>query len=178
MEYFETLTAKALKVEKTSKTEGDEEKKTASLEKDFDFKICQGTDLEKALKDMPQFVKDKRLRASKKKRPQNQAITVANVRIGSLMELKKKVKEIQSNHTDGEQLKKDRTDYNLVKELLVKYHPSGESKLRGETGIKVDMSGHAGTRCFWVVKEDGSAEDFSMSKIYSSIETQGVFNKP
>lgn len=178
MEYFKELTEGPITVEKTSKADDEEASKVDAPKKEFHVKICHGEDLEKALKDMPQFVKDKRLRASKKKRPQTQAITVANVRIGSLMELKKKIKEIQSNHTDGEQLKKDRTDYNLVRELLTKYHPTGEAKLKDETGIKIDMSGHAGTRCFWVLKGDGSSEDFSMSKIYTNMESQGVFTKP
>ena len=52
------------------------------------------------------------------------------------------------------------------------------NSLLGEKGIKIDMSGHAGTRCFWVIKEDDSVEDFSMSKIYNTMEDQGVFNKP
>merc|ERR1712094_9053 len=48
-------------------------------------------------------------------------------------------------------------------------------KLEDEAGIKVDESRFRGTRCFWVMREDGSCEDFSMVKIYQHMDAIGVF---
>jgi len=159
------------------------------------------TSMAKAMELMPQFVKEKRIRNQKKsKQAQNVAITVANVRIGSMMELKKKVREIQGNYGNYEEIRKNGTDYNLIRELMVKWHPTGEAKLKGELGIMVGPSKYQGTRCFYVILErdaagkpkgngetDGEGKqpipdqwhtDFSMTKIYQAMEAGGAFQRP
>eukprot|EP00913_Durusdinium_trenchii_P035452 g33178.t1 len=54
-------------------------------------------------------------------------------------------------------------EFNLVKELL-SHHPNVTEKIgSGLRGLKVDRSPE-GSRCFWVLRSDGSEEDFSAWK--------------
>eukprot|EP00435_Cladocopium_sp_Y103_P068170 s58_g31.t1 len=65
----------------------------------------------------------------------------------------------------GEELQGDKLQ--VIKELL-QYHPAAKEKIgRGLQGIKVDWAppNHATpSRCFWVLRTDGSQEDFSARK--------------
>jgi len=180
MKYFEErMVSEDFAVSKTSQEEDSatDAAKTKETRK-FKVQICEGEQLEKAMRAMPQFVKEKRIRMSKKnKSAQQQAISIANLRFNNIQELKKKVKDIQSSRIDGEELKSNSTDYKLIMELLSKYHPTGDKKLENEKGLKVDVSSHGETRCFYVIKSDGSQEDFSMTKIYDRMNAQAVFTK-
>ena len=78
--------------------------------------------------------------------------------------------ESKTEHqSDGEELAKDGDDYKLIVRLL-EMHPRGKEKAEGMKGLKIDVSTQGGNRCFYVLKEDGKAEDFSMMKIYTNIE--------
>merc|ERR550514_656064 len=51
------------------------------------------------------------------------------------------------------------------------YHPAKDRKTACMKGIKVDVSEHGGSRCFWVIREDGGkGEDFSIKKCLDEIE--------
>jgi len=56
-------------------------------------------------------------------------------------------------------------DLELVRTLL-EHHPDRAAKVgAGVQGIKVDASLHeSGSRCFWVLRTDGSVEDFSVRR--------------
>ncbi|CAJ1393532.1 unnamed protein product [Effrenium voratum] len=58
----------------------------------------------------------------------------------------------------------------LVKELL-EYHPEAQKKIgAGIQGVKVDTAPDSqASRCFWVLRSDGSQEDFSARKCCQSI---------
>merc|ERR1712118_441026 len=67
------------------------------------------------------------------------------------------------------QLKPEGADFKLMKALLG-FHPKGEEKGKGCVGMKVDKSPQNENRCFYMIKEDGSTEDFSAKKCLETIE--------
>jgi len=73
-------------------------------------------------------------------------------------------------------LKPDGSDFKLVKGLL-EHHPKGEAKRNGMVGIKVDKSTQGENRCFFMVKEDGTAEDFSAKKCLDVLELNPPYEK-
>ena len=61
-------------------------------------------------------------------------------------------------------------DENLVKELL-SYHNKAEEKLKDVKNFVVDVNPtYVDTRCLFVVRNDGTREDFSIVKCISNIE--------
>eukprot|EP01055_Gregarina_sp_Pseudo9_P000691 Gregarina_sp_Pseudo_9__690@NODE_1439_length_1600_cov_68_094170_g1336_i0_p1_GENE_NODE_1439_length_1600_cov_68_094170_g1336_i0NODE_1439_length_1600_cov_68_094170_g1336_i0_p1_ORF_typecomplete_len429_score175_79DUF3223/PF11523_8/1_6e04DUF3223/PF11523_8/1_7e16La/PF05383_17/1_5e16RRM_3/PF08777_11/0_041_NODE_1439_length_1600_cov_68_094170_g1336_i01861472 len=64
---------------------------------------------------------------------------------------------------------------------LLAYHPNGAAKLHNHADFKVDVmtkdkdSGRDITKCFWVVREDGSTEDFSLQKCFIHMSTNPPF---
>lgn len=69
---------------------------------------------------------------------------------------------------------------NVLIELL-KYHPNGANKLRNHVDFKVDViskekdTGKDVTKCFWVVREDGTTEDFSLQKCFNHMSMNPPF---
>lgn len=65
----------------------------------------------------------------------------------------------------------------MLKALLV-YHKSGETKLKELDHFTVDVHPeYKDTRCFFVVKADGTKEDFSAVKCISNLEEKlGLWN--
>ena len=81
--------------------------------------------------------------------------------------LKNQLKLIICKTKNGEALKGQ--DFQLVKALLG-FHARGEEKLAGLAEIQVDTSPKfPATRCFFVVKEDGSRDDFSFHKCLENL---------
>merc|ERR1711933_613291 len=90
--------------------------------------------------------------------------------------LRGRVKEILNSRSDGEHLKPDGSDFKLIKALL-EHHPKGAQKSLGMVGIKVAKSTQGDNRCFFMVKEDGTAEDFSAKKCVDAIELNPPYVK-
>lgn len=69
-------------------------------------------------------------------------------------------------------------DVELLKEVLT-FHPHSADKVgKGVEGFKVDASLHEkGSNCFWVLRKDGSTEDFSMRKCMEVLEKTSHFMK-
>ena len=69
---------------------------------------------------------------------------------------------------DGEKLTGNDADF--IKELL-EMHDKGAEKLRDFESFEVgEHPDYAKTRCFFVVRNDGSKEDFSISKCITKLE--------
>jgi len=133
--------------------------------------ICFGEALQKALKDIPKLIRDKRERESRKRQKErNRPIKLGTSHFNNVAMLRGRVKEILNARSDGEQLKPDGSDFKLIKSLL-QFHPSGESKSKGLVGIKVAKSQQGESRCFYMIKEDGKEEDFSAKKCLDAVET-------
>merc|ERR1712187_612945 len=109
--------------------------------------------------------KESRKRQKDKSRP----IVVGNQKFLNVGALRGRVKEILNSRSDGEQLKTDGSDFKLIKALLG-HHPKGPQKSEGMVGIKVGQSTQGDNRCFFMIKADGSAEDFSSKKCLEAIE--------
>jgi len=54
---------------------------------------------------------------------------------------------------------------------LIKYHDKGAEKSKGVKYFTVNIHPeHKDTRCFFIVREDGSKEDFSLVKCINNLE--------
>lgn len=162
--------------------------------KEFEQKLEVITEpeiLRKVISLMPQDIKEKRKKiarnAAKGKKENNKlrfepAAAMEGTKpnrkepffFDNMMDLKKRVKEIQAVRSDGEELKIGGGDFDLVS-CLLDWHPRGPAKKEKMKGIKVDQSTHGGNRCFFVIKEDGACEDFSMVKIFDAINNNPPF---
>eukprot|EP01054_Gregarina_sp_Poly1_P002392 Gregarina_sp_Poly_1__2391@NODE_163_length_12241_cov_147_232955_g145_i0_p5_GENE_NODE_163_length_12241_cov_147_232955_g145_i0NODE_163_length_12241_cov_147_232955_g145_i0_p5_ORF_typecomplete_len426_score79_05La/PF05383_17/2_2e16DUF3223/PF11523_8/1_5e15RRM_3/PF08777_11/0_00096SCRL/PF06876_12/3_1e03SCRL/PF06876_12/1_3e03SCRL/PF06876_12/1_3_NODE_163_length_12241_cov_147_232955_g145_i01351412 len=64
---------------------------------------------------------------------------------------------------------------------LLEYHPNGAQKLKNCVDFKVDTMVKEKaqvkdfSKCFWVVREDGSCEDFSLQKCFNHMSTNPPF---
>lgn len=132
--------------------------------------VCHGELLQQALKLLPKHIREKREKELKKKQKEkNKPIIIGTQKFVNVNSLRSRVREIVNSRSDGELLKPDGTDFKLIKALLA-YHPKGEHKFAGMTGLKVNMSSQGENRCFWMVKETGTEEDFSAKKCLDAIE--------
>jgi len=132
--------------------------------------VAHGDALQTSLKVLPQHIRDKRQKnALKAQKERNRPIIVGSMKFVNVNALRTRVKEILNSRSDGEKLNPDGSDFKLIKAVLG-FHPKGETKSAGMVGIKVGTSTQGGNRCFWMVKEDGTSDDFSAVKCVSAIE--------
>jgi len=132
--------------------------------------VAHGDPLQQALKVMPRHIREKREKeVRKRQKERNRPIVVGAQRFVNVPALRGRVKEILNSRSDGEQLKPDGSDFKLIKALLG-FHPKGEQKAKDMVGIKVQKSSQGDSRCFWMVKADGVADDFSAQKCLAAIE--------
>jgi len=139
---------------------------------DLQIEVCYGEALQQAVKMLPKGHKERREKAAKtRQKARQRPIQVGNQKFMNLNTLRGKVKEILGSRTDGEELKLGGPDYTLVRAIL-DFHPSKERKTNNMRGIKVDISEHGSSRCFWVLREEGKGapEDFSIKKCIEEIE--------
>lgn len=132
--------------------------------------VCHGEPLQQALKLLPKHIREKREKeARKRQKEKNRPILVGTQKFVNVGALRGRIKEILNSRSDGEMLKADGSDFKLIKAVLA-FHPKGEQKSEGLTGIKVAPSTQGDNRCFFMVKADGTAEDFSAKKCLDAIE--------
>merc|ERR1712151_694448 len=139
--------------------------------------ICQGDLLQTALKLLPKHIRERREKESRKRqKDRNRPIVVGTQKFLNVGALRGRVKEILNSRSDGEHLKPDGSDFKLIKALL-EHHPKGAQKSQGMVGIKVAQSTQGDSRCFFMVKDDGTAEDFSAKKCLDAIELNPPYVK-
>merc|ERR1711976_408596 len=126
---------------------------------------------------MGKHIRERREKESRKRqKDRNRPIIVGSQKFLNVGALRGRVKEIINSRSDGEHLKPDGSDFKLIKALL-EHHPKGAQKSQGMVGIKVDKSTQGDNRCFFMVKEDGTAEDFSAKKCLDAIELNPPYVK-
>merc|ERR1719145_157570 len=126
---------------------------------------------------MPKPIQQKRDKEAKKRQKErNKPILVGTQKFLSVGALRGRVKEILNSRSDGEALKPDGSDFKLIRALL-EHHPKGAQKSQGMVGIKVAPSTQGDNRCFFLVRADGSAEDFSAKKCLDAIELNPPYVK-
>lgn len=89
-------------------------------------------------------------------------VALGELQFSSKGEAKTYFSEILNNHPVGTALSDD--DFDDVMSLLL-CHPKADDKIgSGVKSIKIDQGFYSSNRCFYVVRTDGSVEDFSISK--------------
>mmetsp|Transcript_52202 Transcript_52202/g.122117 ORF Transcript_52202/g.122117 Transcript_52202/m.122117 type:complete len:420 (-) Transcript_52202:58-1317(-) len=132
--------------------------------------VAQGEQLQAALKQLPKHLKEKREKeARKRQKERNRPIVIGSTRFQHVAALRGRVKEILNSRNDGEQLKVGGSDFKLIKALL-SYHPKGDEKSKKMVGIKVGKYQGGDSRCFYMINEDGTEEDFSAKKCLDAID--------
>lgn len=93
---------------------------------------------------------------------------IAGVYYADINKVKSKARAILNLKKDGETLTGNDADF--IKELL-ENHDKGEEKLRDFDHFEVgEHPDYSKTRCFFVVRKDGSKEDFSISKCITKLD--------
>merc|ERR1712066_585332 len=126
---------------------------------------------------LPKHIRERREKESRKRqKDRNRPIVVGSQKFLNVGALRGRVKEILNSRSDGEHLKAEGSDFKLIQALLG-HHPKGKEKSQGMVGIKVAPSTQGDNRCFFMVKADGSAEDFSAKKCLDAIELNPPYVK-
>ena len=114
-----------------------------------------------------------RLKSEKKSMP----LTVGGTTFENIEHLRKCCKELLDITPAGESLKP--TAFHVIRSLL-DYHPNSSKKLHEIESIKTDLrtdialkANEEPPKCFFVVRKDGSCEDFSIKKCL-----ERILNKP
>lgn len=97
-------------------------------------------------------------------------VMFAGKRYNNFSGLQTEFKNIISKTRNGAEL--DTTQVDLLKEVL-KYHEKGAEKLKGIKGFTVDFHPtYKQTRCFFIIKDDDTREDFSLHKCLNVLKEQ------
>ena len=106
-------------------------------------------------------------REEKAKR-QKKSYEIAGVYYMDINKVKSKSRAILNNMKDGDKLNESDTDF--IKYIL-KCHSKADEKVKDFDGFVVGPHPeYPKTRCFFVLKKDGSKEDFSVSKCIANLE--------
>lgn len=109
--------------------------------------------------------KQSKLRQADKRETVKRAKTsyeIAGVYYLDINKVKSKSRAILNLKADGEKI--DGNDSEFLKELLA-FHDKKDAKLRDFSHFACDVHpDHDKTRCFFVVRKDGTKEDFSVTK--------------
>jgi hypothetical protein len=140
------------------------------------FAVVYGEELRECLKDLPKHIIKRREAAAKtRQKAKQKPVQLANQKFANIATVKAKVKEIITARKDGQVLIEGSPDTALVYAVFA-HHPRADEKLKSVKGIKVDTSSHDAdekgkkSRCFHLMKEDGTFEDISVIKCLSELE--------
>jgi len=140
------------------------------------FAVMYGEELRECLKELPKHIVKRREAAAKtRQKAKQKPVSLANQKFANIATVKAKVKEIITARKDGQVLIEGSPDTALVYAVFA-YHPRADEKLKSVKGIKVDTSEHDAddkgkkSRCFHLMKEDGTTEDISVIKCLSELE--------
>ena len=151
--------------------------------KDFAFSITEGEALKEFWQKQGghyQFCIQNRLRMAKKASKMRQiekkesvkraktSYEIAGVYYLDINKVKSKSRAILNLKKDGERL--DGNDVEFMTELI-SFHEKKEAKMKDFEAFEVGVHPtYEKTRCFFVVKKDGSKEDFSVTKCIQALE--------
>jgi hypothetical protein len=134
------------------------------------FHFCIAPKLRAARKNQR---KVQELKREEKVKKQKISYTIAGIHYMDINKVKSKSRAILNMKRDGEKL--DQADEDFIKEIL-KHHHAHDAKMKDFANFEVGPHPEFNkTRCFFVVRSDGSKEDFSVSKCIGNLEqaTQG-----
>merc|ERR1719326_262782 len=140
------------------------------------FAVMYGEELRECLKELPKHIVKRREAAAKTRtKAKQKPVQLANQKFANIATVKAKVKEIITARKDGQVLIEGSPDTALVFAVFA-HHPRADEKLKNVKGIKVDTSEHDAddkgkkSRCFHLMKEDGTTEDISVIKCLAELE--------
>merc|ERR1719326_6294 len=140
------------------------------------FAVVYGEELRECLKELPKhIVKRRETTAKTRQKAKQKPVQLANQKFANIATVKAKVKEIITARKDGQVLIEGSPDTALVFAVFA-HHPRADEKLKNVKGIKVDSSEHDAdekgkkSRCFHLMKEDGTTEDISVIKCLAELE--------
>merc|ERR1719240_1728613 len=140
------------------------------------FAVMYDDELRECLKELPKhLVKRREGIAKTRQKAKQKPVQLANQKFANIATVKAKVKEIITARKDGQVLIEGSPDTALVFAVFA-HHPRADEKLKNVKGIKVDTSEHDAdekgkkSRCFHLMKEDGTTEDISVIKYLSELE--------
>ena len=152
-------------------------------ERQFTFAQTEGEDLKEFWQKQGghyQFCIQNRLRAARKQARMRQQekresvkrakveYEIAGVFYHDINKVKSKSRAILNLKKDGEKI--DGNDADFLKELL-EMHDKSEAKLKDFESFEVGVHPkYEKTRCFFVVRNDGTKEDFSVTKCIQNLE--------
>jgi hypothetical protein len=140
--------------------------------------VASGDELAVAVRMLPKNIKEKREKnARNRAKERNRPILLGTMKFVNVAALRGRVREILNSRTDGECLKPEGGDFKLLVELL-KFHPKGDEKSKGLKGMKVAKSTKGDNRCFWLIRENGEEEDFSVQKCLGALELNPPYEAP
>lgn len=113
-------------------------------------------------------MKNQDQKREEKIKKQKRSYTIAGIHYMDINKVKSKARAILNNMKDGDKLAE--ADAAFLKEIL-KFHHKADEKLKDYDGFEVGPHPeYQKTRCFFVVRKDGSKEDFSVSKCIQALE--------
>jgi hypothetical protein len=140
------------------------------------FSVVYGEELRECLKELPKHIVKRREAAAKtRQKAKQKPVQLAKQKFANIATVKAKVKEIITARKDGQVLIEGSPDTALVFAVFA-HHPRADEKLKNVKGIKVDSSEHDAddkgkkSRCFHLMKEDGTTEDISVIKCLAELE--------
>lgn len=100
------------------------------------------------------------------------SVIFAGKKYNNFSSLQTEFKNLISKTRNGAEIEGDQIE--LLKELL-KHHEKSEEKLKDLTGFTVDFHPtYKQTRCFFIIKNDGTKEDFSLHKCLNVLKEQVI----
>lgn len=149
----------------TFKQTKDEELKEFWQAQGNHFQFCIAPKLRAARKTQR---KNQELKREEKVKKQKISFTIAGIHYMDINKVKSKSRAILNVKRDGEKL--DQADEDFMKEIL-RHHHRHEEKMKDFASFEVGPHPEfPKTRCFFVVRKDGSKEDFSVTKCISNLE--------
>ena len=108
--------------------------------------------------------KNKRAKTSE----EDKQFTIAGITYANINKVKSKYQTIMNTKDDGEKLAGYEEQF--MKEII-KHHDKHDEKMKDFSHFIVnEHPEHTNTRCFFVVRSDGTKEDFSVSKCIKKME--------
>jgi len=141
------------------------------------FEVCYGETLRECVKELPKhIVKRREALAKNRQKLRQKPVLLSGQKFANMATLRGKMKEIIMSRKDGQQMIEGSPDTGLVRAVMA-HHPRAEEKMKDVKAIKVDVSafeantpGGKKSRCFHLIKEDGTVEDISMIKCLGELE--------
>lgn len=144
-------------------------------DKHFNLKVAEGADLKSFYAEhgdhynmcLKNQMKSKQDAVNQERQGNSKLIMFMGKKYANLTALKTVFKNIITRTLNGDRIKEP---YNNMLKEIIKHHSNGEKKMENFDHFTVNVHPtHSDSRCFFVVREDGSSEDFSVIKCVESL---------